>query len=349
MSKTLVDDRIFMERTLVLAERGKGTVSPNPMVGCVVVWNNKIVGEGWHMKWGEAHAEVNALSRIDPAIPLDECTVYVNLEPCSHHGKTPPCADMLVSKGVGRVVVAHHDPNPQVSGRGVDKLRDGGINVSEGILEEEAKYINRRYLTYVTEGRPFVILKWAQTGDQFIAREDHSSKWISNTQSRQIAHKWRAEEDAILVGRNTAHHDNPRLNVRSWTGKDPIRVVIDSHLSLDQSLHLFDREITTLCYNLVKNEKHDNLEFRKPDNGEEFIAWMLKDLHSRGISSLLVEGGSELLSSFVKNGYWDEARIFTSQERFGKGIAAPVIKKEPMDTMEVNGDVLEIITNESNG
>ncbi|MEO1653709.1 MAG: bifunctional diaminohydroxyphosphoribosylaminopyrimidine deaminase/5-amino-6-(5-phosphoribosylamino)uracil reductase RibD, partial [Bacteroidota bacterium] len=248
-----------MRRTLELASMGQGKVSPNPLVGAVIVWNQKIIGEGWHNKYGEAHAEVNAIQSVTDPTLLSESSIYVNLEPCSHHGKTPPCADLLIKHQFKKVCIAHMDPNPLVAGNGVAKLQEAGIEVELGILEEEAQYLNRRFLRFMKDQRPYVIFKWAETADGFMARENFDSKWISNLLSRKLVHKWRAEEDGIMVGKNTARWDNPKLTVRDWSGKNPIRIVIDRQLELSPSLHLFDQQTPTICYNLLKNEEKNNL------------------------------------------------------------------------------------------
>ena len=249
-------DEFFMRRAMELATLGLGKVSPNPLVGCVVVHDNKIIGEGWHKLYGSAHAEVNAIDSVIDKNLLQESTVYVNLEPCSHYGKTPPCADLLVSHKVKRVVIANVDPNPKVAGTGINKLMEAGIEVGRGVLEEKGNDLNKRFFCAFRKQRPYVILKWAETADGFIARENYDSKWISNEFSRQLVHKWRSEEDAILVGKNTALYDNPKLNVRNWTGRDPIRVVIDHNLSLPEELELMSKsEQQTICYNTERDEE----------------------------------------------------------------------------------------------
>jgi diaminohydroxyphosphoribosylaminopyrimidine deaminase/5-amino-6-(5-phosphoribosylamino)uracil reductase len=242
-------DEVFMRRALELALLGMGSVSPNPMVGCVIIHHDKIVGEGWHKQYGEAHAEVNAIATIADKSLLKECTVYVNLEPCSHFGKTPPCADLLIEHRVKKVVVANLDSNPLVASEGVKKLRTAGIEVITGILEKEGRELNKRFFTFMEKQRPYIMLKWAETSDGFIARENFDSKWISNEYSRQLVHKWRAENDAVLVGTKTAFHDNPELNVRDWSGRNPVRIVLDRFLRLSEKLHVFDRKQKTLCYN----------------------------------------------------------------------------------------------------
>jgi diaminohydroxyphosphoribosylaminopyrimidine deaminase/5-amino-6-(5-phosphoribosylamino)uracil reductase len=330
---------LFMQRALDLAERGKGAVRPNPLVGCVLVHEGKIIGEGYHEQYGGPHAEVNAIASVTDPKLLEEATAYVSLEPCSHFGKTPPCANLLIEKGIKSVVVATLDPNPLVAGKGVKLLEDAGIAVQVGLLEKEARWQNRRFFCQQEKKRPYLILKWAQTQDGFIARENFDSKWISCPQSRQLVHQWRAEEQAILVGKNTALHDNPRLNVRDWTGSDPIRVVLDSNLELPADLHLFDQQIPTLCYNLLKSEKLPNLEWvQLPQLSPEAL---LADLHTRQIQSVLIEGGSQTITQFLAAGLWDEARVFTAPIQFERGIAAPKLTQTPTESHAIGEDQLD--------
>ena len=331
---------LFMQRALDLAERGKGTVRPNPLVGCVLVHEGNIIGEGYHEQYGGPHAEVNAIASVTDPNLLTDATAYVSLEPCSHWGKTPPCANLLIEKGIKSVVVATLDPNPLVAGKGVQLLEAAGIRVQVGLLEQEARWQNRRFFCQQEKHRPYLILKWAQTQDGFIARENFDSKWISGTQSRQLAHQWRAEEQAILVGKNTALHDNPRLNVRDWTGTDPIRVVLDSKLELPADLHLFDQQIPTLCYTTRKSEKLTNLEWVKlPQISLEAL---LADLHARQIQSVLIEGGSQTIHQFLAAGLWDEARVFTAPIEFERGIAAPQLTQTPAESHAIGEDQLDL-------
>ena len=331
---------LFMQRALDLAERGKGAVRPNPLVGCVLVHEGKIIGEGYHEQYGGPHAEVNAIASVTDPKLLADATAYVSLEPCSHWGKTPPCANLLVEKGIKSVVVATLDPNPLVSGKGVKLLEEAGISVQVGLLEREARWQNRRFFCQQEKHRPYLILKWAQTQDGFIARENFDSKWISSLQSRQLVHQWRAAEQAILVGKNTALHDNPRLNVRDWNGSDPIRVVLDSKLELPADLHLFDQQIPTLCYNLLKSEKLTNLEWvQLPQLSLEAL---MADLLARQIQSVLIEGGSQTITQFLAAGLWDEARVFTAPIEFERGIAAPKLTQTPAESHAIGEDQLDI-------
>ena len=331
---------LYMRRALELAEWGRGYVSPNPMVGCVIVHEDRIIGEGWHREFGGPHAEVHAVNSVENQALLSESTVYVTLEPCAHWGKTPPCANLLVEKKVKKVIIAAVDSNPLVGGKGIEILKNAGIAVETGVLEEESRWQNRRFFTQIEKQRPYVILKWAQTQDGFVARENFDSKWISNSQSRQLVHKWRAEEDAILVGKNTAAYDNPRLDVRDWVGKNPIRVVLDSHLGLPKNLNLFDQSIPTLIFNTVKSESIENLEWiRLSEINPEVI---LKELHSRKIQSLIVEGGSQVLRQFIESGLWDEARVFTASAQFERGISSPILNQNPSETLSIGTDRLDI-------
>jgi diaminohydroxyphosphoribosylaminopyrimidine deaminase/5-amino-6-(5-phosphoribosylamino)uracil reductase len=331
----------FMQRALELAQLGRGRVSPNPLVGSVIVHQGKIIGEGWHERYGEAHAEVNAVRSVADKTLLRESTVYVNLEPCSHTGKTPPCADMLMEHRVKHVVVSNLDSNPLVSGQGVQKLRAAGIQVTTGVLEQKGRALNKRFFTVMEKQRPYIILKWAQTADGFIARENYDSKWISNEHSRQLVHKWRSEEDAILIGSRTATHDNPKLNVRDWTGRDPVRIVIDRYLKLSDKLDLFDRTQPTISYNILKHEEHRNLMLIRLDEAD-FLNNLVRDLHKRKIQSIIIEGGSTVLSMFIESGLWDEARIFLSPQTFQKGIAAPALKGTLIEEQVIGNDRLRI-------
>ena len=316
-------DKLYMQRALELAALGAGQVSPNPLVGCVLVKDDKIIGEGWHKKYGDAHAEVNAINSVQNKELLNGATLYVTLEPCAHHGKTPPCADLIVQYKFERVVVCTADPNPLVAGKGIKKIKDAGIAVEQGLLYEEGRELNKRFFTFIEKQRPYIVVKWAQTIDGFIARENYESKWISNDISRMLVHKWRAEEDAVMVGANTAFHDNPQLNVREWAGQNPIRIVIDRGLRLSKQLHLFDETQPTLCYNEIMESEEGMVTYIKITNLPSVIA----DLYNRKIQSVLIEGGAVLLNKVIAFGLWDEARIVTGSKVFGAGIKAPGIPK----------------------
>jgi diaminohydroxyphosphoribosylaminopyrimidine deaminase / 5-amino-6-(5-phosphoribosylamino)uracil reductase len=340
-----IPDEAYMQRALELAKLGLGAVSPNPCVGCVLVADGKIIGEGWHRQYGKAHAEVNAVESVENKELLKDATAYVNLEPCVHHGKTPPCADLLIRHQVKKVVVANVDPNPLVGGKGIQKLREAGIDVVVGVCSKEGLEVNKRFFTFIVKQRPYVILKWAQTADGFMARNNYDSKWISNEYSRQLVHKWRSEEDAVLVGKKTAEHDNPKLTVRHWSGRNPVRVVIDRYLQLPDNLYLFDQASKTYWYNLKEDSVMANLIKIKVGD-TDLVNRVLQDLHSRNVQSVLIEGGKQTLDLFMNSGFWDEARIFSSIQSFGSGIEAPVKRGQLISRSEVVGDTLEIFKNE---
>lgn len=328
-----------MHRALELAKLGAGKVSPNPMVGCVIVHKDIIIGEGFHKEFGGPHAEVNAVQNVPDKKVLAQSTAYVTLEPCSHFGKTPPCADLLVSHGLRRVVIASGDPNPRVNGRGVAKMREAGIEVETGLLAEEADWLNRRFMTFHKLKRPYVILKWAQTADGYVARENFDSKWISNSYARQLVHKMRAEEDAILVGYNTALYDNPKLNVRDWSGKAPVRVILDLELQLPHTHRLLDNRMPTLIFNKLQDQKKDQTHWIRIVEKRPYES-LLEHLHERNIQSVIIEGGSKTLQQVIGNGYWDEAFIYQSKTNFGSGISAPTIEGELKSIENVFDNIL---------
>ena len=301
---------------------GVGYVSPNPLVGCVIVHDGKIMGESWHQQYGQSHAEVNAIEAVVDKSSLKESTLYVNLEPCSHFGKTPPCADLIIKHHIKKVVIANTDPNPLVNGNGLKKLNEAGIETVVGVLETEGRVLNKRFFTFIEKKRPYVILKWAQTTDGFLARKNFDSKWISHESSRQLVHKWRSEEAGILIGTRTAQHDDPELTVRDWSGKNPTRIVFDRFLRLSERLKLFDRTAPTLCYNVLRHEEHPNLALIRVSEND-FLREVLHDLTNRKIQSVIVEGGTETIQYFLQSGLWDEARVFTSPKTFEAGVEAP--------------------------
>lgn len=333
-----------MQRALELAKNGLGAVSPNPMVGCVIVNNDKIIAEGWHKMFGGAHAEVNAINSVENKKLLQESTVYVTLEPCSYHGKTPACSDLLIRAKIKKVVIASLDPNPKVSGNGIKALENVRIEVESGVLAKESIELNKRFFINQKLKRPYVILKWAQTKDEFIAHLDYDSKWISNDYSRQRVHQWRAEEDAILIGKNTARYDNPLLTVRDWQGTNPLRVVLDRNLELNTDLRLFNGEILTIVYNLKENKKQPGAEFIKL-NADDFIPQVLTNLYKRDIGSLIVEGGSEVHEAFIQLGLWDETRVFRSKKEFGEGIKAPTMIEVVENNEVIDDDELSYYLN----
>jgi diaminohydroxyphosphoribosylaminopyrimidine deaminase / 5-amino-6-(5-phosphoribosylamino)uracil reductase len=342
---TVENDNLYMNRAMELALSGRGVVSPNPMVGCVVVHDHKIIGEGYHQRFGEPHAEVNAINAVKNKELLKESTLYVNLEPCSHFGKTPPCADFIIKHQLKKVVVANMDTNPLVAGKGLQKIRNAGIAVEVGIMEKEGRNLNKRFFTFMQRMRPFIILKWAETADGFIAPEGQKQAWISNTLSRRLVHKWRSEEDAVMVGTTTAKIDNPQLNVRDWTGRNPVRVVIDKQLRLPSNLAIFDHTQPTICYNLVKDEVTPNLELIKLREGN-FIKQVIENLYAKKVQSIMVEGGTTLMNSLLEHDLWDEMRVFRTTNCFGKGIKAPQIRGVMFDREHIQGDELWVYRRE---
>ena len=336
-----------MQRALELAALGQSRVSPNPMVGCVIVLDGQIIGEGWHQQYGGPHAEVNAIASVADKSLLSSSTMYVTLEPCSHYGKTPPCADLIIQYSFKKIYVANLDSNPLVAGKGIEKIRANGIEVEIGLLESEARLLNKRFFTYIEKTRPYIILKWAATADGFIARKDYSSQWITNSISRKLVHQWRTQEDAILVGTNTALYDNPSLTARDWQGKQPLRILIDKRLRLPSTLNLFDGSVPTLVYNFEKNEEKENIKFVKLTNEHFFIHELITDLRNRNIQSLIIEGGSQLLQSFINQNLWDEARIFSSLNTFTEGIKVPHIAGIESSPTALGSDVLKILNNPS--
>ena len=332
--------QLFMQRALQLARLGAGTVSPNPMVGCVIVHNGKIIGEGYHQKYGDAHAEVNAVNAVSDKSLLSESDIYVTLEPCSHFGKTPPCADLLIKYKFKKVIVCNYDPNPLVAGQGIEKLRQAGIEVEVGLLEEEGRELNKRFFTYIEKKRPYIILKWAESADGFIAKKNYEAVQISNLLSRRFVHKMRSEEDAIMVGTNTAKYDNPTLNTRFWTGKNAVRVLVDKELSLSKNLHVFDNSQKTICYNSLKDEIIENNIFVRTPLNTSIEPFILEDLYQRKIQSIIIEGGTILLQSFIDLGLWDEAFILKSEIILEQGIDAPKIKRKEVLRQKLGDNLL---------
>lgn len=335
----------YMQHCLQLAERGLGNVAPNPMVGSVIVHENKIIGEGYHQQYGQAHAEVNAMNAVGNKDLLQYATLYVNLEPCAHYGKTPPCADLIIKHKIPNVVIGSVDFHSVVNGRGIEKMIKAGINVTVGVLEEECKLLNKRFFTFHQKKRPYIILKWAQTEDGFIDRKRYQETLdrplqISSAESRKLVHLWRSQEQAILAGTNTALLDNPQLTVRDCEGKNPLRIVIDKELKIPQHYRLLDKSSATLVFTAFEKASENNLEFIKLDFEKPVLAEILKDLHNRNIQSLFVEGGAHLLNSIIQAGLWDEARVFVASETIGDGIKAPVLGKKNYKEENYFGDKL---------
>ena len=336
-----IEHELYMKRALELAWRGKGKVAPNPMVGCVIVKNNRIVGEGWHKEYGGPHAEVNAINSVKCEEDLINASVYVSLEPCSHFGKTPPCADLLASLPIKEVFVASEDVNPQVSGEGIIKIEKAAKTVWTGLHDTGNRILNKEFFSFHTRKRPYVYLKWAETADGFIARENYDSKWISNSLSRMLVHKWRSEIMGILVGKNTAKYDNPSLNVRSWSGKNPVRIILDRNRELSPDLQVFADGQGCLVYNTINSEERNNITFIKVGN-DNFIAEVIMDLGKRGISSVLIEGGATVLQEVIKLDLWDEAFIFRSSVTFISGVNAPEVPASFLEKTElIRDNILE--------
>jgi diaminohydroxyphosphoribosylaminopyrimidine deaminase/5-amino-6-(5-phosphoribosylamino)uracil reductase len=343
----------YMHRCIELAAQGAGSVSPNPMVGAVIVHEGLIIGEGYHQQYGQAHAEVNAvnqvLARFDNAGDLlKNAIIYVSLEPCAHYGKTPPCADLIIKHQIPKVIIGCRDPFEEVNGKGIEKLEDAGVEVAYGVLEEECKWLNRRFFTRVQKQRPYIILKWAQTSDGFFAPANKRQHWITGGESRKLVHKWRSEEDAVLVGKNTAAIDNPRLNVRYWPGRSPKRVVIDRKLELNPEFHIYDRSVETLIFNEIKTDIEGNIKYIALEDFDRFVPqYILFQLYLQDIQSVIIEGGAHTLNTFIDAGLWDEARIFTGPTALGHGIVAPSITGIAGEEVLSGTDRLKILYNKS--
>lgn len=338
-------DEKYMRRALQLARLGAEHTSPNPMVGAVIVGpDGAIIGEGWHRQCGQAHAEVNAVASVKDDSLLKESTIYVTLEPCSHYGKTPPCARLLIERGIPRVVVGCLDPFEKVAGRGVAMLREAGIEVVVGVLEQECRNLNRRFMTAHTAGRPWVQLKWAQTADGFIALPPDAGEnplHMSTPVTMKLMHRQRSLCDAIVVGAATARIDDPALTTRYWPGKSPLRVVMSRGLSLPDNLRLLTDGRPTVIYNGVKNAVQGVVEYVKLDTTHP-QAW-LQDLYRRGVNSVMVEGGLRLLQWLIDAGAWDEARIEVSPRRVGQGVKAPRIDAAPVAQYHIDGNTITLI------
>jgi len=335
-----------MQRCLELAGYGLGRVAPNPMVGAVIVYDGKIIGEGYHHAFGEPHAEVNAIKQAieqGHESMLQKSTLYVSLEPCNHHGKTPPCTELIISKKIPNVIVGCNDPFPEVNGSGIKRLMESGVNVFSGLLDEECREVNKRFFKFHQEKRPYVILKYAQTSNHLIAPLGNGNKKISNEYSDMLVHKWRSEEAAIMVGTKTAEMDNPSLTVRNWKGKNPLRIVIDRTLRLPKNLNLFNNEATSLIINEHENLKNKNIEYLKIDFGIAIVPQVLKLLYERQIMSVIVEGGTNLISQFIENNLWDEARIITTSKFFEGGVNSPVIHGSVFESTNITGDNIVIL------
>lgn len=341
-----------MTRCLQLAQKGIGLARPNPSVGCVVVYENKIIGEGYTSSYGGAHAEVNAIASVKDKTLLKNSILYVTLEPCSHFGKTPPCADLIVKHKIPKVVIGCVDTNSVVAGKGIERLEANGCDVKVGVMEDACWKQHRRFFTVQNKKRPYIILKWAQSLDGFIAplKKDKSRPvWISNETSKQLVHKWRSEEHAILVGTNTAISDNPKLDVRLWGGEAPVRIVLDQNLRIPVLNSLFDGSqktiVCTTVSQLSKVSDKNNLFYESIDFSKNVAFQLSELLQKHQIQSVIVEGGNQLLQTFIDAGLWDEARVFFGDVSFGQGIKAPDFSFKENENIDVKGTVLKLYSN----
>jgi len=327
----------YMKRCIQLAQNGLGTTYPNPLVGSVIVYNGQIIGEGWHKKSGEAHAEVNAINSVKDKSLLKKATIYVSLEPCSHFGKTPPCCDLIIEYGIPNVVVGTIDPNEKVAGDGIKRLVENGQHVTVGILENECRELNRRFFTVHEKQRPYIILKWAESRDGFIspsAKKEQKPVWITNEFSRQLVHKWRSEEHAILVGTQTVIDDNPSLTVRDWTGNNPIRIVLDQNNRISKESHIFDNQSKTLVYTAAEIEYNQDIAIS-----------IAAKLYEDKIQSVIIEGGRQTLQTFIDANLWDEARVFKGAIFLGNGTHAPLLNSKWETKKTILNDELLIFRN----
>lgn len=345
-------DELYMQRCLELAIIGMGSVSPNPLVGCVIVSGDQIIGEGYHAKFGEAHAELNAVRAViekyghQAAALLANATAYVSLEPCAHFGKTPPCADLLIRHQLKKVVIGNKDPFQSVDGKGMQKLKDAGIEVVSGVLEQECSQLNRRFFTRIGKQRPYIILKWATTADGYFAPKNTVQEWISGPLARKLVHKWRTEEDAILVGRLTAMADNPQLSAREWKGKNPVRIVIDRHLQVPDSHHIYNDLAKTVIFNEQKTEVHNNIHYIQMEDMQYYLPQKIAfQLYLMDIQSVIIEGGANILNQFIDAGLWDEARVFSSDRIWKEGILSPHVNGLIIDQLNIGNDKLTVFQN----
>jgi len=340
----------YVSQCLEIAKLGFRNVAPNPMVGCIIIHKNKIIGQGYHKKYGGNHAEVNAINSVENKEFLKESTLYVNLEPCAHYGKTPPCANLIIKFQIPKVVIGCMDMFSEVSGKGIERMRNAGIEVIVGVLEKKSQELNKRFFTFHNKKRPYIILKWAETKDGFIDVERHQKttkkdNWITSPISKKIVHQWRSEEQAIMIGTNTALNDNPKLTVREVEGKNPLRIVLDLNLRLPQQLNIFDGSTPTLVVNYLKSEIKTNLELVKIETNKDLLTQILDELYQRNILSIIIEGGTQLLQTFINQNLWDEAKVFIGEKEFKKGLKAPKILKNPINSLQFDADILNTYTN----
>jgi diaminohydroxyphosphoribosylaminopyrimidine deaminase / 5-amino-6-(5-phosphoribosylamino)uracil reductase len=333
-----------MRRCIQLAKNGLGTTYPNPLVGCVIVHDDRIIGEGWHHEAGQAHAEVNAIEGVCDDSLLKEAILYVSLEPCGHFGKTPPCANLIIEKGIKKVVIGSIDPNPKVSGQGIQRLKEAGCDVTIGVCEKECDELNKRFFTFQLKKRPYIFLKWAQTENGFIAPLEHKRQgptWITSPHSRQIVHKMRAQEQAILVGTNTVIADNPSLTTRYWKGNSPTRIVLDKNLRIPKGATVYDGKIKTIFITEKKSDNEPNLFFEPIDFSENVAQQICDIAHSHAIQSMIVEGGAQMLRTFIETSYWDEAFVFIGKTTFDAGVKAPKFKGTLVSEEKITKDILQ--------
>ena len=330
-----------------MAKNGLGTTYPNPLVGSVIVHNNKIIGEGWHYKAGQPHAEVNAINSVKDKSLLKESTIYVSLEPCSHFGKTPPCADLITKHHIKNVVIGCVDSFSEVSGKGIEKLKNNGCNVTVGVLEDECLKLNKRFFMFHNKKRPYIILKWAETKDGFIAPENNTEiTWITNTHSRQLVHKLRSEEQAILVGTTTVLTDNPKLNCRIWHGQNPVRIILDRQLRVPKHYSVFDKTTKTIVCTEIICPNEDNLIYKQIDFSKNVAQQVCKTLHKHNIQSVIIEGGRQTLQTFIDANLWDEAHVFSGSSVFKTGIKAPNFKGQLLTSTVIKEDHISIYQND---
>jgi diaminohydroxyphosphoribosylaminopyrimidine deaminase/5-amino-6-(5-phosphoribosylamino)uracil reductase len=340
--------QMFMQRCLDLALLGIGEVAPNPMVGCVIVHNGIIIGEGYHQKYGQPHAEVNAIRSVQNPELLPHSTLYVSLEPCAHFGKTPPCSDLIIESQIPKVVIGTIDPFAKVAGKGIERMQNAGIEVEVGLLEKKCRTLNRRFFTFHEKKRPYIILKWAQTLDGFIdtdRTETQHPTWITNALAKRLVHKQRSEESAVLIGTNTAEFDNPALTVREWAGNQPIRMVIDRMGRLNPNLHVFDGKAQTWVFTASERPDSLNLKFISLDFDQNILPQMMAELFRNDILSVIVEGGRELLNSFLDINLWDEAFVYTGNQFFGRGVSAPNISGKVIAYRKLDDCKLHVMKN----
>ncbi len=340
----------YIKRCLELAKNGLTMARPNPSVGCVIVHKDSIIGEGFTSTYGGPHAEVNAIAAVKESSMLKKATLYVSLEPCNHFGKTPPCTQLIIESGIKKVVIGCVDPNKKVSGKGIQKLKENGCTVTVGVLERECLDSHRRFFTYQTKKRPFIILKWAESKDGFIdverkvnSGEIAQPNWITNTYSRQLVHKWRSEEAAILVGTNTAINDNPSLTVRDWKGPNPVRIVMDRALRVPKSHAIYNKESKTIVLTSFPATAAGLTNFEQLNFSENVAEQIVELLYRHQLISVIIEGGAQTLQTFIDAGLWDEARIFKGAVIFSEGIPAPKIVGEHFAECTIGQDHLTFI------